>query len=90
MKVILTEGQYNKLILEFYDKDKLYSRERIVNSLKSAPKYIKQYIKKLPHIDVTDDQGNKKVLTKILKLIISLEIVLMKWLNKLIRLKEEF
>jgi hypothetical protein len=36
-----------------------------VNSLKSAPKYIKQYIKKLPHIDVTDDQGNKKVLTKI-------------------------
>ena len=65
MKVILTEGQYNKLILEFYDKDKLYSRERIVNSLKSAPQYITQYIKKLPHIDVTDDQGNKKVLTKI-------------------------
>jgi predicted HTH transcriptional regulator len=65
MKVILTEGQYNKLILEFYDRDKLYSRERIVNSLKSATKNIKQYIKKLPHIDVTDDQGNKKVLTKI-------------------------
>ena len=65
MKVILTEGQYNKLILEYYDRDKLYSKERIVNSLKSAPQYIKQYIKKLPNIKVTDNQGNVTIATKI-------------------------
>jgi len=65
MKVILTEGQYNKLILEFYDRDKLYSKERIVNSLKSAPQYIKRYIKKLPHIPVENEKGEVRTATRI-------------------------
>ena len=65
MKVILTEGQYNKLILEFYDRDKLYSRERIVNSLMNGPQYIRQYIKKLPHIKVQNDEGDVKIATRI-------------------------
>jgi hypothetical protein len=65
MKVIITENQYNTLLLEYYDGEKLYNREHIVNSLMKAPKYIKQYIKKLPHISVEDSNGNMVIATKI-------------------------
>jgi len=65
MKVILTENQYNTLLLEYYDSDKIYLRERIVNSLMKGPQYIRQYIKKLPHIPVQDSNGNTVVGTKI-------------------------
>jgi hypothetical protein len=65
MKVILTENQYNRLLLEYYDSEKLYVRERIVNSLMKGPQYIRQYIKKLPHIPVQDSNGNTVVGTKI-------------------------
>ena len=65
MKVILTENQYNRLLLEYYDSEKIYLRERIVNSLMKGPQYIRQYIKKLPHIPVQDSNGNTVVGTKI-------------------------
>jgi hypothetical protein len=65
MKVILTENQYNTLLLEYYDSEKIYLRERIVNSLMKGPQYIRQYIKKLPHIPVQDSNGNTVVGTKI-------------------------
>jgi hypothetical protein len=65
MKVILTENQYNKLLLEYYDSEKIYLRERIVNSLMKGPQYIRQYIKKLPHIPIQDDNGNTVIGTKI-------------------------
>jgi hypothetical protein len=65
MKVILTENQYNTLLLEYYDSEKIYIRERIVNSLMKGPQYIRQYIKKLPHIPVQDSNGNTVVGTKI-------------------------
>ena len=65
MKVILTENQYNTLLLEYYDSEKIYLRERVVNSLMKGPKYIRQYIKKLPHIPVQDSNGNTVVGTKI-------------------------
>lgn len=65
MKVILTENQYNRLLLEYYDSEKLYVRERIVTSLMKGPQYIRQYIKKLPHIPVQDANGNTIIGTKI-------------------------
>jgi hypothetical protein len=65
MKVILTENQYNTLLLEYYDSEKIYLRERVVNSLMKGPQYIRQYIKKLPHIPVQDSNGNTVVGTKI-------------------------
>lgn len=65
MKVVLTENQYNTLLMEYYDSEKIYLRERIVNSLMKGPQYIRQYIKKLPHIPVQDTNGNTVVGTKI-------------------------
>lgn len=65
MKVILTENQYNRLLLEYYDSDKLYIRERIVSSLMKGPQYIRQYINNLPFIPVQDDNGNTVIFTRI-------------------------
>jgi hypothetical protein len=65
MKVILSETQYKNLLMEQYEPQKLYSREKIVNALKMGPNYIKQYIKKLPHIEVMNEKGEKLVATKI-------------------------
>ena len=65
MKVILSETQYKNLLMEQYNPEKLYSREKIVNTLKKGPNYIKQYIKKLPHIEVMNEKGEKLVATKI-------------------------
>ena len=65
MKVILTENQYNRLLLEYYDSEKIYLRERIVNSLMKGPQYIRQYIKKLPHIPVENEKGEVRIATRI-------------------------
>lgn len=65
MKVIITENQYNRLIESHWDSEKLYDREKIVERLKKAPKYIKEYIKKLPHIPMQDERGNVVIATKI-------------------------
>jgi hypothetical protein len=65
MKLILNENQYRNLIMEYYEPEKLYDREKIVNTLKKAPKYIKQYIKILPHIEVVNERGHKLIATKV-------------------------
>ena len=65
MKVILTENQYNRLLLEYYDSEKIYLRERIVSSLMKGPQYIRQYIKKLPHIPVENEKGEVRMATRI-------------------------
>jgi hypothetical protein len=65
MKLILTETQYKKILNEYYEPEKLYNREKIVNALKKAPKYIKEYIKILPHIEVVNERGDKLMATKI-------------------------
>ena len=57
MKVILTESQYTRLIESDWDREKLYDREKVVEALRKGPKYIREYIKKLPHIPVTDANG---------------------------------
>ena len=64
MKLVITESQYKTLVTEYYDADKLYDRERIVDRLRTS-RHMKQYIKKLPHIEVVDDKGNVKIATKI-------------------------
>jgi hypothetical protein len=64
MKLVVTESQYKTLVTEYYDKDKLYDRERIVDRLRSS-RHMREYIKKLPHIEVVDDKGNVKIATKI-------------------------
>jgi hypothetical protein len=67
MKVMLTESQYTRLIESEgqWDGDKLYEREKVVERLKKGPKYIKDYIKKLPHIKVQNEEGDIKIATRI-------------------------
>jgi len=65
MKVIITESQYSRLIESEWDSQKLYDREKIVEKLKKGPKYIKEYIKKLPHIKVQNEEGDVKIATRI-------------------------
>ena len=69
MKVMLTESQYTRLIENEsegqWDGDKLYEREKVVERLKKGPKYIKDYIKKLPHIKVQNEEGDIKIATRI-------------------------
>lgn len=67
MKVMLTESQYTRLIESEgqWDGDKLYEREKVVERLKKGPKYIKDYIKKLPHIKVQNEEGDVKIATRI-------------------------
>ncbi len=64
MKIIITEAQY-KLIEEQYNPDKLYDRDRIVQRLKKAPKYVREYGKNLPYIECTDPNGNQTICTKL-------------------------
>lgn len=54
-------------IVENYDEERLYPREDMVKKLstKGTPKYIKDYVKNLEHINHIDSEGNKKVYTKI-------------------------
>ncbi len=66
MKVIVTESQYQRVISEgFYESEKLYPRDYIVGRLNRSPKYMREYIKNLPHIECTDNQGNQSICTKI-------------------------
>ena len=64
---MLTESQYTRLIENEgqWDGDKLYEREKVVERLKKGPKYIKDYIKKLPHIKVQNEEGDVKIATRI-------------------------
>lgn len=65
MKLLITESQYTNLISEYYDSEQLYSREYVVKRLSKGPKYMKEYIKNLPHIECTDNQGVQSTCTKI-------------------------
>jgi len=65
MNLLINENQYKSLIMEYYDSEKLYDREKIINRLKSAPKYIKVYIKKLQQIPVQTQNGETVIATKI-------------------------
>ena len=66
MKVIVSESQYQRVISEgFYEADKLYPRDYIVGRLNRAPKYMRSYIKNLPHIECTDNQGTQSICTQI-------------------------
>jgi len=71
MKVMLTENQYFRLIENEgqWDSEKLYERDKIVERLKKGPKYIKDYIKKLPHIKVQNEEGDIKIATRIPQII---------------------
>lgn len=65
MKIVISESQYNTLLNEQYNPDKLYPRENVVNRLKKAPREIRSYAKDLPSIPCTDGQGNETICTKI-------------------------
>ena len=66
---MLTESQYTRLIENQseseWNSDKLYEREKIVKLLKKGPKYMQDYIKKLPHIRTQNEEGNIKIATRI-------------------------
>lgn len=65
MKIVITENQLKNIVLEYYDSEKLYLREYIVNILKRAPKQYKNYIDKLPSIECENSEGEKNICTKI-------------------------
>jgi hypothetical protein len=65
MKYIITESQYKAILNEYYDSEKLYRREHVVKMLSRGPRYIKEYIKNLPKIQCTDNDGNEVICTKI-------------------------
>jgi uncharacterized protein YneF (UPF0154 family) len=73
MNILITESQYKKVLKEYYEKDKLYHRESLVQRLLVknkqgffvAPKQIRDVIEKLPYIDCYDQEGNKQTCTKI-------------------------
>lgn len=65
MKIIISESQYNNLILEYYDSEKLYSKDYVVDRLRKGPRELKKYIKDLPSLEYQDDNGNVKIFTKI-------------------------
>jgi hypothetical protein len=70
-KVRLTESELTSLIKkiikeQYYNREKLYNRDAIINSLKRGPRELKKYITKLPSIPCTDpNTGQKHVCTKI-------------------------
>lgn len=65
MKLLINESQYTKLLSEYYDSEKLYSRESVVKRLTKGPKYMRDYIKNLPHIECTDQKGEPHICTRI-------------------------
>lgn len=65
MKVILTENQFRTILREFYDPEKIYSRDYIINMLDRGPRELKKYKKILPFIPCLDNEGNESVCTKI-------------------------
>ena len=65
MKVIITENQYKTLLENHWDAEKLYDREKVIETLKRGPKYIREYIKKLPKIPVQNEKGDITMATKI-------------------------
>lgn len=65
MKIVISETQYKNLVLEYYDADKLYSRDYVVNKLKKGPKELRKYVSSLPSIPCSDSQGNTVICTKI-------------------------
>jgi hypothetical protein len=65
MKVMLTESQYTRLIESDWDREKLYDREKVIEALRKGPKYIREYIKKLPHIPVENEKGEVRIATRI-------------------------
>ena len=65
MKVMLTENQYNRLLENHWDSQKLYDREKVIEKLRKGPKYIREYIKKLPNISVENEKGEVKMATRI-------------------------
>ncbi len=65
MKIIISESQYKNLVLEYYDSEKLYSKDYVVDRLKNGPKELKKYIKTLPSLEYQDNEGNVKIFTKV-------------------------
>jgi hypothetical protein len=50
---------YEKLILEYYDSERLYDYDVIVSRLIKAPRYMHQYIDGLPHLECTNGTVTK-------------------------------
>lgn len=65
------------LVSEYYDRNEVYHREKLIKALKSAPGIVKKSIKGLPRFYVRDEQGeplkdemgNKIIFTRIPEII---------------------
>ena len=65
MRIIISESQYKNLVLEYYDAEKLYSRDYVIDKLKRGPKELRKYVNGLPSIPCSDSQGNERICTKV-------------------------
>ena len=54
-----------KILKEYYDENKLYDKNYVINRLKNAPYNLRKHIKDLPSIPCFDSQGNEKLCTKV-------------------------
>lgn len=70
-KVIkLTESELVDLVKkvineQYYDKDKLWNRDYVVNRLMTGPRQMRRWAKDLPEYACTDKYGNEMICTKI-------------------------
>ena len=73
MSIEFKKSELESLIMEYYEREKLYHRESIVQRLLMknkkgfylAPKSIRDFVETLPYIDCYDSNGNKQTCTKI-------------------------
>ncbi len=61
MKLIITESQLKYLTEQFYDPNKLYSRDYIIDRIKDAPRYIKKLGDNLDYIPMVHKVTKEKV-----------------------------
>lgn len=55
-----------KIITEnYYDRNKLYSKDYIFNRLMKGPREMRKYAKDLPEIECIDENGNDRICTQI-------------------------
>ena len=54
-----------KILTEDYNPDKLYNLTYIKDMMRTAPGYMKKYLKDLPKIPCKNSQGEEKICTKI-------------------------
>lgn len=67
MRIIITEEQFKTIVVEYYERDRLYHKESVFKELekKKAPKYVKELMVGLKDYNCTDEWGNRHICIKL-------------------------